>query len=99
MWQVEIKTTKDTPDAGSLQKAADFVHAFILGAWLRGSRPPLRVHQCRKELEQRSCVFPQCTPESLLAGAHLLFGLNVDLQVLSCTTTIYGPQNKHKGGA
>ena len=30
--QVEIKTTKDTPDGGSLQKAADFVHAFILGA-------------------------------------------------------------------
>lgn len=30
--QVEIKTTQDTPDGGSLQKAADFVHAFILGA-------------------------------------------------------------------
>lgn len=33
IWQqVEIKTTKDTPDAGNLQKAADFVQAFILGA-------------------------------------------------------------------
>lgn len=30
--QVEIKTTKDTPDIGSLQKAADFVQAFLLGA-------------------------------------------------------------------
>ena len=29
--QVEIKTTKDTPDIGSLQKAADFVQAFLLG--------------------------------------------------------------------
>jgi len=29
--KVEIKTTKDTPDVGSLQKAADFVQAFILG--------------------------------------------------------------------
>ena len=32
--QVEIKTTKDTPDIGSLQKAADFVQAFLLGASL-----------------------------------------------------------------
>ena len=30
--QVEIKTKPDTPDMGNLQKAADFVHAFILGA-------------------------------------------------------------------
>jgi hypothetical protein len=29
--QVEIKTTKETLDAGNLQKAADFVQAFILG--------------------------------------------------------------------
>ena len=29
--KVEIKTTKATPDAGNLQRAADFVHAFILG--------------------------------------------------------------------
>lgn len=29
--RVEIKTTKETPDAGNLQKAADFVQAFILG--------------------------------------------------------------------
>ena len=29
--QVEIKTTVDTPNADMLQKAADFVHAFILG--------------------------------------------------------------------
>lgn len=29
--KVEIKTTKDTPDIGSLQKAADFVQAFLLG--------------------------------------------------------------------
>lgn len=29
--KVEIKTTKDTPDIGLLQKAADFIQAFILG--------------------------------------------------------------------
>ena len=29
--QVEIKTTPKTVDVGHLQKAADFVHAFILG--------------------------------------------------------------------
>lgn len=29
--QVELKTTPETPDAAYLQKAADFVHAFILG--------------------------------------------------------------------
>lgn len=29
---MEIKTTKDTADVGHLQKAADFVHAYILGA-------------------------------------------------------------------
>ena len=29
--QVEIKTTPKTVDIGHLQKAADFVHAFILG--------------------------------------------------------------------
>merc|ERR1712078_510943 len=29
--RVEVKTTKDTRDAGALQKAADFVHAFLLG--------------------------------------------------------------------
>lgn len=29
--QVEIKTTKDQHDTGLLQKAADYVHAFILG--------------------------------------------------------------------
>lgn len=29
--RVEIKTTKDTPDQALLQKAADFVHAYIIG--------------------------------------------------------------------
>lgn len=29
--KVEIKTTKNTPDVGSLQKAADFVSSFMLG--------------------------------------------------------------------
>lgn len=29
--QVELKTNPDTPDSGSVQKAADFVQAFILG--------------------------------------------------------------------
>jgi RNA-binding protein PNO1 len=30
--KVEIKTTKDTTDNAMLQKAADFVQAYILGA-------------------------------------------------------------------
>ncbi|KAH7294990.1 hypothetical protein KP509_27G027700 [Ceratopteris richardii] len=29
--KVELKTRKDTPDTGALQKCADFVHAFMLG--------------------------------------------------------------------
>lgn len=29
--QVEIKTTKEQQDTGMLQKAADFVNAFVLG--------------------------------------------------------------------
>jgi len=29
--KVELKTRKDTPDVGNLQKCADFVHAFMLG--------------------------------------------------------------------
>ena len=29
--QVELKTTPETPDQAYLQKAADFIHAFILG--------------------------------------------------------------------
>ncbi|KAJ7570620.1 hypothetical protein O6H91_01G128600 [Diphasiastrum complanatum] len=29
--KVELKTRRDTPDAGALQKCSDFVHAYILG--------------------------------------------------------------------
>ncbi|XP_074280302.1 uncharacterized protein LOC141605437 [Silene latifolia] len=29
--KVELKTRKDTPDVGNLQKCADFVHAYMLG--------------------------------------------------------------------
>jgi RNA-binding protein PNO1 len=29
--KVELKTTKETEDEGALQKAADFVQAFLLG--------------------------------------------------------------------
>ncbi|KAK9748739.1 hypothetical protein RND81_02G077100 [Saponaria officinalis] len=29
--KVELKTRKDTPEVGNLQKCADFVHAFMLG--------------------------------------------------------------------
>lgn len=29
--QVELKTNPDTPDSGNVQKAADFIQAFILG--------------------------------------------------------------------
>jgi hypothetical protein len=31
--QVEIKTSKTQQDAGLLQKAADYVHAYLLGAY------------------------------------------------------------------
>ena len=33
--QVEIKTTPQTADPGHLQKATDFLHAYILGDLLR----------------------------------------------------------------
>lgn len=29
--KVEVKTTADTPDSSNLQRAADFIHAYILG--------------------------------------------------------------------
>ena len=35
--QVELKTNADTPDASSVQKAADFVQAFLLGMSLASS--------------------------------------------------------------
>ncbi len=34
--KVEIKTTSETPNADMLQRAADFVHAFILGEGVLG---------------------------------------------------------------
>lgn len=40
LMQVELKTNPDTPDSGSVQKAADFVQAFILGACLSISLLP-----------------------------------------------------------
>jgi RNA-binding protein PNO1 len=41
--RVEIRTTPATPDAGSLQKAADFVGAVILGFGLRDAVALLRL--------------------------------------------------------
>jgi len=41
--KVELKTTPDTPDAGYLQKAADFVHAYILGFEIRDAIALLRL--------------------------------------------------------
>lgn len=41
--RVEIRTTPSTPDAGSLQKAADFVGAVILGFGLRDAVALLRL--------------------------------------------------------
>lgn len=35
--KVEIKTTGKTDDTGALQRAADFVHAFILGFEIQGA--------------------------------------------------------------
>lgn len=67
--QVEIKTTTQTTDVGNLQRAADFVHAFILGvqralgaaAWggavsaeLQG-RMAVRQQSCWKKLVLKAC--------------------------------------------
>jgi len=41
--RVEIRTTANTKDAGSLQKAADFVHAFVLGFNLKDAVALLRL--------------------------------------------------------
>ena len=38
--QVELKTTAQTLNSDVLQKAADFVHAFILGLWFGASQGP-----------------------------------------------------------
>ena len=40
--QVEVKTTPDTPDSGNLQRAADFIHAFILGFDIKVGTPSHR---------------------------------------------------------
>eukprot|EP01026_Neomeris_dumetosa_P046106 TRINITY_DN391_c0_g1_i3.p2 TRINITY_DN391_c0_g1~~TRINITY_DN391_c0_g1_i3.p2 ORF type:complete len:244 (-),score=34.58 TRINITY_DN391_c0_g1_i3:346-1077(-) len=42
--RVELKTTKDNPDAGELQKAADFTHAFILGFEVKDAMALLRLN-------------------------------------------------------
>ncbi len=42
--QVEIKTTADTADVGNLQRAADFVHAFILGVLVSVSHCSFSTH-------------------------------------------------------
>jgi RNA-binding protein PNO1 len=41
--RVEIRTTPVTPDAGALQRAADFVHAFVLGFALADAVALLRL--------------------------------------------------------
>jgi RNA-binding protein PNO1 len=41
--RVELRTTAATKDAGSLQKAADFVHAFVLGFNLKDAVALLRL--------------------------------------------------------
>ncbi|KAK9869051.1 hypothetical protein WJX84_009928 [Apatococcus fuscideae] len=41
--KVEIKSTPETPDFGSLQKAADFINAFILGFEVRDAVALLRM--------------------------------------------------------
>lgn len=41
--RVEIRTTPATPDAASLQRAADFVHAFVLGFALADAVALLRL--------------------------------------------------------
>jgi hypothetical protein len=60
--QVEIKTTKETPDAGNLQKAADFVQAFILGKLQqRRSLPGSHTAQL---LDVNSCLVTQPTHQT-----------------------------------
>jgi RNA-binding protein PNO1 len=41
--KVEIKTTPDTPEVGNLQRAADFIHAFILGFEIQDAIALLRL--------------------------------------------------------
>ncbi|PSC76230.1 RNA-binding pno1-like [Micractinium conductrix] len=41
--KVEVKTTPDTPDSGNLQRAADFIHAFILGFDIKDAIALLRL--------------------------------------------------------
>eukprot|EP01024_Parvocaulis_polyphysoides_P045221 TRINITY_DN42219_c1_g2_i1.p1 TRINITY_DN42219_c1_g2~~TRINITY_DN42219_c1_g2_i1.p1 ORF type:complete len:244 (-),score=33.15 TRINITY_DN42219_c1_g2_i1:276-986(-) len=42
--RMEFKTTKENPDAGELQKAADFAHAFVLGFEVRDAMALLRLN-------------------------------------------------------
>lgn len=60
--QVEVKTTAETPDTGNLQRAADFIHAYILGFEVQvganrqqgvgGGRSGLLLNADRQELRQ-----------------------------------------------
>ena len=50
--QVEIKTKPDTPDIGNLQKAADFVHAYILGAAIPSAMHSKHPRSCVVSIEQ-----------------------------------------------
>jgi len=62
--KVEIKTTADTPNADMLQKAADFVHAYILGFEVRDAIALLRLDDLYVECFQIKDV-------KTLRGEHL----------------------------
>ena len=62
--KVEIKTTPDTPNADVLQKAADFVHAFLLGFEVRDAVALLRLDDLYVEVFEVKDV-------KTLRGEHL----------------------------
>ena len=66
--KVEIKTTDKTPDAGNLQRAADFIHAFILGFEVQDAIALLRLDDLYIESFEVKDV-------KTLRGEHLARGI------------------------
>eukprot|EP01023_Acetabularia_acetabulum_P024035 TRINITY_DN2329_c0_g1_i11.p1 TRINITY_DN2329_c0_g1~~TRINITY_DN2329_c0_g1_i11.p1 ORF type:complete len:266 (-),score=41.66 TRINITY_DN2329_c0_g1_i11:226-954(-) len=62
--RMEFKTTNENPDAGELQKAADFAHAFILGFEIRDAMALLRLNDLYIESFEVKDV-------KILRGEHL----------------------------
>eukprot|EP00889_Picochlorum_renovo_P008263 jgi/Picre1/35293/NNA_002755.t1 len=68
--KVEIKTTDKTVDAGNLQRAADFIHAFILGFEVNDAIALLRLDDLYIESFEVKDV-------KTLRGEHLARGIGV----------------------